>query len=145
MREPANRPAASTTITVKPTASRDGDDGRGGSGSGAQALGAALGECSNSSDDARGRSYAPRGKQPVVRPCHRRENVELISAVINKGAVRWMVLKKATDAPLLIEFMRRLVREARRKVFLILDGLPAQKRVSVTTWLAGHRDQIERK
>ena len=40
------------------------------------------------SDDVRGRSYAPRGETPVVRPNHRRANVGLISAVTNRGEVR---------------------------------------------------------
>jgi hypothetical protein len=40
------------------------------------------------SDDVRGRSYAPRGETPVVRPNHRRANVGLISAVTNKGELR---------------------------------------------------------
>ena len=37
----------------------------------------------------RGRSYAPRGDTPVVRPCHEREKVGLMSAVTNRGVVRW--------------------------------------------------------
>ncbi len=40
-------------------------------------------------DDVRGRSYAPPGKTPVVRPNHRRIGLGLISAVSNKGEVRW--------------------------------------------------------
>jgi transposase len=95
------------------------------------------------SDDVRGRSYARRGHTPVVRPCHRRERLGLISAVTNRGAVRWMVLKKAIRAPELIEFMRRLAREAQRKVFLILDNLPVHKQKPVTAWLDRHRDRIE--
>lgn len=95
------------------------------------------------SDDVRGRSYARRGYTPVVRPCHRRERLGLISAVTNRGAVRWMVLKKAIRAPELIEFMRRLAREAQRKVFLILDNLPVHKQEPVTAWLDKHRNRIE--
>ena len=36
-------------------------------------------------DDVRGRSYAPRGKTPVVRPNHRRIGLGLIAAVSNRG------------------------------------------------------------
>ena len=38
-------------------------------------------------DDVRGRSYAPRGKTPVVRPNQRRIGLGLISAVSNRGRV----------------------------------------------------------
>jgi transposase len=64
------------------------------------------------SDDVRGRSYAPRGRTPEVRVNHRRANLGLISAVTNKGEVRWMVLDGAIKAPDLLRFLARLVREA---------------------------------
>ncbi|WP_425436051.1 IS630 family transposase [Noviherbaspirillum humi] len=95
------------------------------------------------SDDVRGRSYAPAGDTPVVRPCHRREKVDLISAVTNKGEVRWMMLKQAINANLLIGFLRRLAHEAKRKVFLILDNLKVHKAPEVVAWLNKHRAQIE--
>lgn len=95
------------------------------------------------SDDVRGRSYAPRGATPVVRPCHRRENLGLISAVTNRGTVRWMVMGKALNTALLIEFMGRLARDAQRKVFLILDNLRVHHAQPVAAWLDKHRDRIE--
>ncbi|HYD60425.1 MAG TPA: IS630 family transposase [Noviherbaspirillum sp.] len=95
------------------------------------------------SDDVRGRSYAPRGETPVVRPNHRRENVGLISTVTNRGTVRWMVLHKAINAVLLIAFLQRLAGEAGRKVFLILDNLKVHHAPPVVAWLAEHRDRIE--
>ena len=76
------------------------------------------------SDDVRGRSYAPRGRTPVVRVCRKRAGLSLISAVSNRGEVRWMVLDGAVKAPTLIRFFRRLIRDARCKLFLILDRLP---------------------
>src|ERR687886_2444033 len=63
------------------------------------------------SDDVRGRSYAPQGRTPMVRVCRRRAGLSLISAVTNRGEVRWMVPDGALTAP-------RLIREACRKVFL---------------------------
>jgi transposase len=95
------------------------------------------------SDDVRGRSYAPQGDTPVVRPNHRREKVGLISAVTNKGVLRWMTLKQAINAALLIGFLKRLVRDAERKVFLILDNLKAHKAPQVKDWLARNRARIE--
>jgi hypothetical protein len=95
------------------------------------------------SDDVRGRSFAPRGETPVVRPCHWREKVEVMSAVTNKGAVRWMILQQAMNPTLLIGLMQRLVRDAQRKVFLVLDNLPAHHASEVTAWLTGERSRIE--
>jgi transposase len=95
------------------------------------------------SDDVRGRSYAPRGRTPLVRVCHRRAGLSLISAVTNRGELRWMVVDGAVKAPTLIRFLRRLIREARRKVFLILDRLKVHRARLTRDWLAEHRTDIE--
>jgi transposase len=95
------------------------------------------------SDDVRGRSFAPRGHAPVVRPSHRRARLGLISALTNKGELRWMVLDGAIKAPVLIRFLQRLVRNAGRKVFLVLDNLPVHRARPVQDWLAERRAEIE--
>jgi transposase len=95
------------------------------------------------SDDVRGRGYAPRGRTPLVRVCHRRASLSLISAVANKGELRWMVVDGAVNAPTLIRFLQRLIREARRKVFLILDRLRVHRARLTRDWLAEHRAEIE--
>jgi transposase len=95
------------------------------------------------SDDVRGRSYAPRGRTPLVRVCHKRAGLSLISAVTNRGELRWMIVEGAVNAPALIRFLGRLVRDARRKVFLILDRLKAHRARLTRDWLADHRSEIE--
>lgn len=95
------------------------------------------------SDDVRGRSFAPKGKTPVVRVNSKRENVGLISTVTNQGKVRWMVLNGALDSDQLIAFLKRLVKDAKRKVFLILDNLRVHHAKLVKAWLAKHQDEIE--
>src|SRR3954466_622072 len=95
------------------------------------------------SDDVRGRGYAPRGRTPVVRVCHKRASLSLISAVANKGERRWMIVDGAVKAPPLIRFLERLIREARRKVFLILDRLRVHRARLVQDWLAEHSSRIE--
>ena len=62
------------------------------------------------SDDVRGRGYAPRGRTPEVRVDHKRANLGLISAVTNKGELRWMVLDGAVKAPSLLRFLARLIK-----------------------------------
>jgi hypothetical protein len=94
-------------------------------------------------DDVRGRSYAPPGKTPVVRPNHRRIRLGLISAVSNRGELRWKVLDGAIKAPVLIGFLQRLIRYAKRKVFLILDRLRVHRSAAVREWLAEHKAKIE--
>jgi transposase len=100
-------------------------------------------ETGRRADDVRGRSYAPRGKPPIVRPNHRRIGRGLISAVSNRGELRWMGLDGAIKTPVLIRFLQRLIRDARRKVFLILDRLPVHRVAVVRDWLAKHQAKIE--
>ena len=99
------------------------------------------------SDDVRGRSDAPQGHTPVVRPSHKRVGLGLISAVTNKGELRWMILEGAIKAATLIRFCERLIRDTGCKVFLILDNLPVHRAVhrarSVQDWLAERRAEIE--
>jgi transposase len=95
------------------------------------------------SDDVRGRSYAPRGRTPVVRVCHKRAGLSLIPAVTNRGELRWMVVDGAVNAPAFIRFLERLVRDARCRIFLILDRLKAHRARLTRDWLAEHRAEIE--
>jgi transposase len=95
------------------------------------------------SDDVRGRGYAPRGRTPLVRVCHKRASLSPISAVANKGELRWMIVDGAVNASTLIRFLERLIREARRKVFLILDRLRVHRARLVQDWLARHSSRIE--
>src|SRR5919202_6383781 len=95
------------------------------------------------SDDVRGRGYAPRGRTPLVRVCHKRARLSLVSAVANKGELRWMVADGAVNAPTFIRFLQRLVRDARRKVFLILDRLKVHRARLIQDWLVAHQAEIE--
>jgi transposase len=72
----------------------------------------------------------------------RRKSVSFLSAVTNTGTVRWMVLHGALSAPTLIRFLRRLLQDARRKVFLILDNLNVHKAAAVRAWVAARTDAI---
>jgi transposase len=77
------------------------------------------------------------------RPSHKRARLGLISAVTNKGELRWMVLEGAVTAPSLIRFLARLIQEANGKVFLIWDNLPVHRARAVRGWLAERTAQIE--
>src|SRR5918998_526915 len=89
------------------------------------------------SDDVRGRSYAPRGRTPEVRVNHKRAGLGLISAVTNKGELRWMVLDGAVKAPSLLRFLARLVREADRPEGLPRPRSPAGPPLRQASRLAG--------
>jgi DDE superfamily endonuclease len=79
----------------------------------------------------------------VVRVCHKRIKLSLISAVTNKGELRWMIVDGAVNAPTFLRFLERLIREARGKLFLILDRLRVHRARLVRDWVAEHPAAIE--
>jgi transposase len=95
------------------------------------------------SDCYHGRSYAPRGKTPAIRLSAKKEHVSLISTVTNQGKVRFMIYKDAMNSQTMIRFLKRLVKDADRKVFLVLDNLRVHHSYKVRDWLSEHEDQIE--
>ncbi len=95
------------------------------------------------SDCQHGRSYAPAGKTPVQRVPGSRFATNMISTVTNQGKVRFMLYRETMSAPVLIRFLARLVRDAGRKVFLILDNLRVHHSNKVRDWLEKHTEHIE--
>lgn len=89
------------------------------------------------------RGYAPRGQTPVVRQRAARFSLSMMSAVTNRGSVRFMCYPGALNAARCCTFLRRLVKTTGgRKVVLILDNLRVHHSKPVTAWLAEHAAQI---
>ena len=95
------------------------------------------------SDSQHGRSYAPKGKTPAIRLCAKRERINLVSSITNQGKVRFMIYKKTMNAQLFIKFLGRLIKDAERKIFLILDNLRVHHSKILKAWVEEHKDQIE--
>lgn len=94
--------------------------------------------------DVRGRSYAPAGKTPVAYAVGgTRQKLSMIATVTNQGKTRWMIIDDAFNTDRLIEFLDALIRDAGRKVFLILDNLRVHHAKLVKGWVAERADKIE--
>ena len=90
-------------------------------------------------DESWHRGYAPRGQTPIIKIPVRRKSLSLIAAVTNQGKVRFMIYAGGITPQRLILFMRRLTKDARRKVFLILDNLNTHKAKPVKDLADGKR------
>src|SRR5690242_786543 len=90
-----------------------------------------------------GRSFAPRGHTPIIRRPGKRFSQSMISSLTNRGKLRFMIYQGALNTTIFLNFLRRLVREAARKLFLIVDNLPVHRARRVTAWVRDHADQIE--
>ncbi len=94
--------------------------------------------------DVRGRSYAPIGKTPVTFAVDgTRQKLSMIVTITNQGKTRWMIIDEAFNSDKLIEFLKTLIKDARRKVFLILDNLRVHHSKPVKKWVEEHKEKIE--
>ena len=89
------------------------------------------------------RGYAPIGKTPVVRTEAKHIKINMLSAIYNRGKLRFVLFQDNMNADKLIDFMRRLVHDSKKKVFLVLDNLRVHHAKKVTAWLTKHKDEIE--
>lgn len=94
------------------------------------------------SDHQGGRSYGLRGQTPVVPGTGQRVGCNMISTITNRGRLAFMVFQERFTARVFLRFLRRLLRHARRKVFLIVDRHPTHKAVRVGRWLQANRRHI---
>src|SRR5262249_32665243 len=94
------------------------------------------------SDHQAGRSYSPRGKTPVIPGTGKRFGCNVVSTITNRGRLAFMVFKVRFTARVMVEFLGRLLRHAKRKVFLILDGHPVHRSRTVKEWLKENQARI---
>ena len=90
-----------------------------------------------------GRSFAPRGETPVIPRPAARFTQSMISSVTNQGKLRFMIYDGALNAAIFLTFLRRLIRDADRKLFVIVDNLRVHKAKLVRAWVTKNADRIE--
>jgi transposase len=91
-----------------------------------------------------GRSFAPRGKTPVLPRPATRVSQSMISSLTNRGTLRFMVYDGALTAATFLVFLRRLVKGAAgRKLFVIADNLRVHRARRVTAWVKANAGRIE--
>jgi transposase len=94
------------------------------------------------SDHAVGRSYGLRGQTPIIGNTGKRFGCNMVSAVTNQGRLNFMVFKERFDTKVFLEFLRRLVRQNPRKVYLIVDRHPVHRSKRVKKWVEGNSQKI---
>jgi transposase len=95
------------------------------------------------SDHNAGRSYARCGCTPVIPGTGYRFRCNMISAITNRGELRFMVFKKRFNADVFIEFLERLIRQVGRKIYFIVDRHPVHLSGKVDKWLKKRSEKIE--
>jgi transposase len=94
------------------------------------------------SDHAAGRSYGLKGQTPVILATGQRFRCNMISAITNQGRLNFMVFKERFTAQVFIEFLRRLLRQNVRRVYLIIDRHPVHRSHKVKNWVEENEERL---
>jgi transposase len=95
------------------------------------------------SDHQAGRSYGRRGQTPVIPGTGKRFRCNMISTITNRGVLRFMVFTESFRYPVMVRFLRRLLKTSPRKIFLIVDRHSVHESAPVRKWIDRHRERIE--
>ena len=95
------------------------------------------------SDAASARCFSPKGQTPIVLGPGKRFGCNMISSISNRGTLRFMVFTDRFDSDVMLTFLKRLLKQMERKVFLIVDGHPVHRGRVVKNFVAEKKDQIQ--
>jgi transposase len=83
------------------------------------------------------------GKTPVVETTGRRFSLNMLSAVSANGQFRFMVHEGSATAKVFLEFLKRLMHDAKRPVFLIVDGHQIHKAKLIKDYVAAQQGRLK--
>ncbi len=102
-----------------------------------------LDESAVRSDHHAGTTWSPKGKTPVVRTTGARFSLNIIGAISPQGEFRFMLYEKSMNAQRFIEFLKRLLNDEPRRIFLIVDGHPVHCSRAVKKFVESTQGRLE--
>ncbi len=95
------------------------------------------------SDFHSGKTWAVRGKTPVVSTTGARFGCNMISAISARGTMRFMLTEDRITGEVFVDFLKRLIHNWPRPVFLIIDGHPVHKSAAVSRFVASTEGRLQ--
>ena len=95
------------------------------------------------SDHQTGTSYGRKGQTPVIPGTGQRFRCNLLSTITNRGRLAFMVFRERFTNRVFLRFLRRLLRQIRRPVFLIVDRHPVHLAKAVQRWVAERPERLQ--
>jgi transposase len=89
------------------------------------------------------RGYAPKGKTPILRQDGTKRKVNMISAVTNKGEVRFMCYTSTMTQSKFILFLSKLIKSTDGPVVVITDNLSVHHGKRVAKWVEEQAGAVE--
>jgi len=99
-------------------------------------------EASVRSDYHAGTTWGVKGKTPVVRTTGARFSLNMISAVNPRGKMRFMTHKGKMNSAVFCLFLKRMLHNGKRPVFLVLDGHPVHRSLVVRRFVEATKGRL---
>jgi transposase len=93
-------------------------------------------------DTVHGKTWAPKGKTPVIQRPGQRQSISAASAVNAKGGFWFATYQGALNAELFVELLKKMMKGRAKPVHLVVDGLPAHKKMSVREYIASTEGKL---
>jgi len=93
-------------------------------------------------DTVHGKTWAPKGKTPVIQRPGQRQSISAASAVNAKGGFWFATYQGALNAELFIELLKKMMKGRAKPVHLVVDGLPAHKKLNVREYIASTQGKL---
>ena len=93
-------------------------------------------------DAVHGKTWAVRGKTPVVNRPGQRQSISAASAVNAKGAFWFATYQGGLSGELFVELLKQLMYQRKKPLHLVIDGLPAHKKAIVKEYVAGTKGRL---
>lgn len=94
------------------------------------------------SDHQSGKTWAPIGETPTVKVTGQRFSLNVISAISNRGDIKFKLIEGRFTAKVFVDFCKQLIKDVKRKIFLIVDGHPAHKAKMVSKFIQSTKGQL---
>jgi hypothetical protein len=93
-------------------------------------------------DAVHGKTWAPRGKTPVLERPGQRQSISAASAVSAKGAFWFAGYKSGLTGELFAELFKKLMRQRKKPMRGAVDGLPAHKAACVKEYVSSTHGKL---
>jgi len=93
-------------------------------------------------DAVHGKTWAERGKTPVVNRPGQRQSISAASAVNAKGAFWFATYEGGLTGELFVDLLKHLMYRRKKPLHLVVDGLPAHKKAVVREYVAGTEGRL---
>ena len=93
-------------------------------------------------DAVHGKTWAVRGKTPVVNRPGQRQSIGAASAVNAKGAFWFATYQGGLSGELFVKLLKQLMYRRKKPLHLVVDGLPAHKKAVVKEYVADTKGRL---